>query len=297
MATEFDPEFNPPFSVVEPSRSPSPFVLGSPHSGRIYPASFLDASRLGNLAIRKSEDFLVDVIAETGVAHGMTLIHANFPRAYLDLNREPYELDPAMFEGKLPDHVNKKSLRVSSGLGTIARIVAEGEDIYRDKIPVEDGLRRVETLYKPYHEMLRNLLAKAHLHNGCAVLLDCHSMPSNEGMDGNERRADFVLGDRFGASCHPNVTSAAKIILENLGFHVTINRPYAGGFITEHYGRPGHGLHTLQIEINRALYMDEIRMTPSANFEALLRDMHHFFETMAQMDTSMLTVPVSIAAE
>jgi N-formylglutamate amidohydrolase len=297
MTFGFDAFSNKAFEVFEPEHHDTPFVLNSPHSGRVYPESFLQQSRLNNLSIRKSEDFLVDVLVAGGVDHGMPMLKANFPRAFLDVNREPYELDPKMVEGKLPDYANTRSIRVASGLGTIAKIVAEGEMIYAGKVPVEDALSRIEDIYRPYHAALRRLLAKTHVKFGYSVLIDCHSMPSNGGQASYATKPDFVLGDRFGSSCSASITHGAKNVLQQMGYNVEINKPYAGGFITEHYGRPHNGLHALQIEINRGLYMDEIRMLPNAGFDAFGEDMTVFFKQLTGLQWDDLHGSQPLAAE
>ena len=294
----FDPIDNPAFEVFSSKTYETPFVLNSPHSGRVYPDSFIEQSRLGSLRIRKSEDFMVDCLVEGCLELGIPLLKANFPRAFLDVNREPYELDQAMFSERLPDYVNVKSLRVGSGLGTIAKIVAEGEAIYSGKLSVEEGLLRVENIYRPYHAALRRLLAETHVNYGSAVLIDCHSMPSNSThLMINDRRPDFVLGDRFGSSCAPKITHCAKTILQQMGYIVEINKPYAGGFITEHSGRPDNGLHALQIEINRGLYMDELRIEQSADFDNFALDIKLFFKQLMGMELGDLNGNVPLAAE
>ncbi len=273
-------------------------MVNSPHSGRCYPRSFLEQSKLGNLRVRKSEDFMVDQLVSGCIDYDIPILRANFPRAFVDVNREPYELDPSMFNGKLPDYVNTKSLRVSSGLGTIARIVAEGEPIYAAPLSVEEGLERIEKFYRPYHAALRRLLAETHVVRGAAVLLDCHSMPSGAMPSGlTMRKPDFVLGDRYGSSCAPKIAHYAKMILQQMGYVVEVNKPYAGGFITEHYGRPESGLHALQIEINRGLYMDEVRIEPSANFEAFQVEMKIFFKQLVGLDLGELGGHIPLAAE
>jgi len=297
MSFGFDPVTNPAFEFFEPQSLTTLFVLNSPHSGRVYPASFLAQTRLGNLAVRKSEDFMVDMLIEGGTLQGIPLLKANFPRAFLDVNREPYELDPRMFEGSLPTYANTRSIRVTSGLGTVAKIVAEGEQIYTDKIPVEDGIGRIEEIYRPYHAKLRNMLAKTHVKFGAAVLLDCHSMPSNGAQAGYKTRPDFVLGDRFGSSCSPAITHSAKNLLQQMGYNVEINKPYAGGFITEHYGRPQNGLHALQIEINRGLYMDETRMLTNDRFNEFAADMSVFFKQLTGLQWDDLSGTQPLAAE
>lgn len=293
----FDPVTNPAFECLEPEVQTSHFVLNSPHSGRIYPSSFLEQSRLGNLSIRKSEDFMVDQLVLGGVEYGMALLKANFPRAFLDVNREPYELDPKMFEGELPSYANSKSIRVASGLGTIAKIVAEGEFIYSDKVPVDDCIARIEEIYRPYHSSLRHLLARTHVKFGCSVLLDCHSMPSSGLQLAHSGRPDFILGDRFGSSCAPSITHTVKELLQQMGYNVEVNKPYAGGFITEHYGRPNNGLHALQIEINRGLYMDEIRMVPNLAFDEFASDIKVFFKQLTGLQWQDLSGTQPLAAE
>ena len=227
----------------------------------------------------------------------MPVLNAVYPRAYLDVNREPFELDPSMFDGELPDQANTRSIRVSSGLGTIARIVSEGEEIYSRRLPASEALRRISQVYRPYHAALQNLLARTHVKFGLAVLLDFHSMPSCGGTPAQENRADIVLGDRYGSSCDPRILHHAKDALRNLGYRVDINRPYAGGFITEHYGRPFSGLHALQIEINRSLYMDEVRIARSRKFNDLVLDFNRFFAGFAELDLSGLEGSQPLAAE
>lgn len=293
----FDPLTNPAFECFEPDEQTSCFVLNSPHSGQVYPPSFLEQTRLGNLAVRKSEDFMVDRLVEGGIEFGMPLLKANFPRAFLDVNREPYELDPSMIEGTLPDYANTRSIRVSSGLGTIARIVAEGENIYSGKLHVDECLARIEGIYRPYHDALRRLLARTHVRFGSSVLIDCHSMPSNGLQFSGQMRPDFILGDRFGSSCAPFVTHTVKTLLQQMGYVVEVNKPYAGGFITEHYGRPQNGLHALQIEINRGIYMDEVRMVAKDTFDEFASDMRIFFRQLNGIQWQGLEGSRPLAAE
>jgi N-formylglutamate amidohydrolase len=257
-----------------------PFVFNSPHSGRHYPPEFLASACLDKHEIRRSEDLLVDALFEPVVKLGAPLMSAVYPRAYLDVNREPYELDPKMFAGRLPPFANIRSLRVAGGLGTIPRVVSDAANIYRGPLAVDEALGRIERIYRPYHDTLRHLLAQTHVAFGMAVLLDCHSMPSNIRGGPSRVRPDFVLGDRFGTSCMPELMDRATAILQGLGYTVCRNKPYAGGFITEHYGRPARGLHALQIEINRGLYMDEQRLAPHRGFERLSSDLAAFAEEL-----------------
>ncbi len=264
-------DLTPPYSLLRPEEQTTPVVLCSPHSGRVYPKAFLEASRLDAHTLRKSEDCFVDELFAPVVGLGAPLIAARFPRAYLDVNREPYELDPELFTGRLPDFANTQSARVVGGLGTIARIVADTEEIYRERLPIGVAFERIERLYRPFHSALAELLETTRKRFGMAVLVDCHSMPSASMGQPPGGRPHFVLGDRFGASCDARLTRFIRDILQGAGYDVQVNRPYAGGFITEHYGNPGHGVQSLQLEINRALYLDEATLTKNKDFPKLVR--------------------------
>jgi N-formylglutamate amidohydrolase len=268
-----DAELQPPFSVMRPDVQTAPFVWCSPHSGRIYPKAFLESVRLGPLDLRKSEDCYVDQLVGSVSRLGAPLLSAHFPRAYLDVNREPYELDPELFDQPLPDYANSKSARVVGGLGTIARIVADGEEIYAAPLRLPAALERIDRLYKPFHAALADLIDQTHRRFGYTVLIDCHSMPSSLMANSSGPRPDFVLGDRFGAACHSQLGSFVRDTLRGLGYEVHMNRPYAGGFITEHYGRPIRGIHALQLEINRGLYLDERTLEKTKGFVTLERDL------------------------
>ncbi len=264
-------ELTPAYTLEKPVEQLSPVVFCSPHSGRIYPKAFLESSRLDPHTLRKSEDCYVDELFKPVVALGAPLIAARFPRAYLDVNREPYELDPELFQGRLPAFANTQSARVVGGLGTIARIVADTEEIYRERLPIGAAFQRIERLYRPFHGALAELLESTRKRFGMAVLIDCHSMPSASMGQPPGGRPHFVLGDRFGASCDAKLTRFIRDMLQRTGFDVQINRPYAGGFITEHYGSPARGVHALQLEINRALYLDETTLSKSKDFPKLTR--------------------------
>src|SRR5215212_5522458 len=297
MRAAIDAEFDPPFLVHEPpGRQRSPFVFNAPHAGVIYPHAFLAASRLDALTLRRSEDAFVDRLFAGVLSLGAPLMTACFPRAYLDLNREPYELDARMFDGRLPSFVNTRSMRVAGGLGTVPRIVADGQEIYRGRLSVDEALRRIEWLYKPYHRMLRQLVSRTAATFGHTVLIDCHSMPSTSASREDGVKADIVLGDRYGTSCVGILTDLVDAALRSKGYSVTRNKPYAGGFITEHYGEPALGRHALQVEINRALYMDERTITKRPGFATLARDLAYVFATVTRELDGELT-PRRIAAE
>jgi N-formylglutamate amidohydrolase len=289
-------ELDPPFEVLEPAEWRGPLVFNSPHSGCVYPTAFLTSSRLDMGALRRSEDTFVDELFQRVVPRGHPLMRAHFPRCYVDVNREPYELDPRMFEGRLPSFANTRSMRVAGGLGTVARVVGDAQEIYGERIPVDDALRRIEALYKPYHRTLRRLITRVHRDFGAAVLVDCHSMPSAAGSKDERPRSDLVLGDRYGTSCTAIIADVVETTLRALGYSVSRNKPYAGGFITEHYGNPAAGLHAVQLELNRALYMDERRYTRTASFERVARDMETLAARMAEIPVEELR-PYRAAAE
>ena len=266
-------ELDPPFEIHEPAEWAGPVLFNSPHSGAVYPREFLAAARLDIATLRRSEDSFVDDLIGGVVARGYPMMRAHFPRCFVDVNREPYELDPRMFDGRLPSFANTRSMRVAGGLGTVARVVGDAQEIYDQRIPVDDALRRIESLYKPYHRALRRLFTKMHRQYGAAVLVDCHSMPSSTGNKDERTRPEFVLGDRYGTSCTGVVTECVETTLRACGYTVSRNKPYAGGFITEHYGNPAAGLHTILLEINRALYMDERRYDRASGFAGLAVDL------------------------
>ena len=260
------------FEILAPSAWTAPAVFNSPHSGSQYPADLLRMTRLSHAALRKSEDCYIDELFLSCVEHGAPLLRALAPRAYIDLNREAYEFDPRMFACELPGYMNTSSPRVAGGLGTIPRLVAEGEEIYRERLSLADALARVETIYRPYHRTLNALLDEVLNTIGSVLLLDCHSMPSNATnfiSPPHQTSVDVVIGDRYEASCPAEITGFVEDLLRAQGLRVVRNKPYAGGFITQNYGSPTLGRNALQIEINRGLYMDELRLEKNVNFTAL----------------------------
>ncbi len=276
--------FDPPFEVVEPDMLRAPLVFSSPHSGRVYPDAFIERSRLDPHRLRKSEDCFVDEIFLDSVDFGVPLLRAHFPRAFLDVNREPYELDPVMFADPLPDYVNTGSVRVAGGLGTIARVVSDTEEIYTERLTFAEADARIRTLHKPYHARLRELLQRARNVFGAVVLVDCHSMPStvpNSSTDGSSR-PDFILGDRYGSACSGAIVDFVEQRLRDLGYSVSRNRPYAGGYITQFYGQPSRAVHALQLEVNRSLYMDEDALAKHGGFYRLIEDVQALVSSLLE---------------
>ncbi|HTW29625.1 MAG TPA: N-formylglutamate amidohydrolase [Acetobacteraceae bacterium] len=277
----------PPFGLLRPTLQAAPIILASPHSGRDYPDAFIEAARLDRLALRRSEDGFVDELFAGAVEHGVPLLRATFPRAYCDPNREAWELDPAMFEDELPAWVNTSSPRVGAGLGTIARVVASGEAIYRRKLHFAEAEARVRDCWQPYHDALGGLIAETRRRFGACLLIDCHSMPSGH-VNRRDVTPDFVLGDVHGTACAPRITRLVEQTLRELGYSIRRNDPYAGGYVTRHYGRPREGTHALQIELARPLYMDEGRMEKLPRFAQVQRDLSTLIANLVAAAPSLL---------
>ena len=294
--TRFDGELSPPFEILEPAAWRAPIIFNSPHSGSAYPDAFLRVSRIDLPALRRSEDSFMDELIGGLSDRGFAVVRVHFPRSYVDVNREPYELDPRMFAGRLPSFANTRSMRVAGGLGTIPRVVGDGQEIYRERLAVDDALSRIETLYKPYHRALRRLINRVHQSFGTAVLVDCHSMPSIGVSRDEPRRPDVVIGDRYGTSCAPLLPDRVEQTMGRLGYSVGRNKPYAGGFITEHYGNPASGLHVVQLELNRAVYMDERRREKGPRFAQVVADFAALADALATVPLDDLG-PFQAAAE
>src|ERR1700761_6603712 len=293
---KLDGELSPPFEIVEPATWRAPIIFNSPHSGSVYPDDFLEASRIDLASLRRSEDSFMDELIEGLSGRGFPIVTVNFPRSYVDVNREPYELDPRMFLGRLPSFANTRSMRVAGGLGTIPRVVGDGQEIYRERLAVDDALARIETLYKPYHRALRRLIHRVPQSCGTFVVVDCHSMPSIGVSRDEPRRPDMVIGDRYGTSCAAQLPEMVEETMSRLGYSVGRNKPYAGGFITEHYGNPASGLHTIQLELNRAVYMDERRRERGPRFAQVAADFMTLAEALAAAPLGDLG-PFQAAAE
>jgi N-formylglutamate amidohydrolase len=265
------------------SDAPAPFVfqhathqrgllLASPHSGRHYPADLVSTSRLDATALRRSEDAFMDQLIGAGPELGMDLLTASYARAYVDVNRDPAELDPALFHDS-PLAIAKPSARVQAGLGVLPRVVGVGLDIYPRRISYDDALSRIRAIHVPYHASLSQQLVETKRRHGFAVLLDWHSMPSGAVLNARSHNGRssprVVLGDLNGCACAPQVTEAVLHAFERRGFPVSVNDPYAGGYTTQRYGRPQDGIHVVQVELDRTLYMDELRIKPNGGFAGL----------------------------
>lgn len=263
------------YQLIHPERRTTSVVFASPHSGRDYPWNFIRRTNLNEHSVRSSEDAFVDQLFDCAPQFGAPFLKAGAPRAFVDLNRSADELDPALIDGAQRQGHNP---RVASGLGVVPRVVANGKAIYSGKITMAEAERRIETYWRPYHDALQAQLDQAHLMFGQAILIDCHSMP-HEAMDAvarsGVRRPEVVLGDRFGAAADEAIVDRVEAAFAEAGLVVTRNTPFAGAYITQHYGRPMRGRHAVQIEIDRALYMNEQLIRPNGNFQnfrELLKD-------------------------
>lgn len=256
------------YDLTLPGMRSTSVVFASPHSGRDYPLAFLRRSTLDEHTIRSSEDAFVDELFDAAPIHGAPLLSARAPRAYLDLNRSTDELDPALIEGIRSTAHNP---RVTSGLGVIPRVVANGRAIYRGKIPLDEARTRIRDHWVPYHERLASLMEESLATFGEAILIDCHSMP-HEAIENishpNGFRPDVVLGDRFGASARGEIMDRVEAAFAGAGLRVIRNAPFAGAYTAQHYGRPSRRQHVVQVEIDRALYMNERTIRPNANYTA-----------------------------
>lgn len=259
------------YQLFRPLRQETPVIFASPHSGRDYPQAFLAQSVLDPRLIRSSEDAFVEELFAPALHYGAPLLAARAPRAFVDFNRAPDELDPALIEGIQRAPHNP---RVSSGLGVIPRVVSGARAIYRGKLPLAEAERRITQYWHPYHRALRDLMEDTHATFGQVILIDCHSMP-HEAVDSqarhNQIRPDVVLGDRFGAAAAPEVVARIEAAFVAAGLRVARNTPFAGAFVAQTYGRPSTGRHVVQIEIDRALYMDEARIEPLPRFDRFRR--------------------------
>ena len=284
------------FRITMPARQTAPILVASPHSGRNYTAEFVGSSRLSFEALRRSEDSFVDELFAGATEAGIPLLQADFPRVFCDVNREAWELDPAMFADPLPPWCNTSSARVSAGFVTIARLVSSGEPIYRNRLAFAEAEQRIQNCWQPYHQALAQLIDSTRASQGACLLLDAHSMPSQTGEPRRRqwRRTDpapdpdFVLGDAFGTSCAQPIIQFTERFLRGRGFRVRRNDPYAGGYVTRHYGRPSSRVHVLQIEICRSLYMDEQHFEKLTDFPQIKSDVTAMLTALAAAAPDLL---------
>ncbi len=272
--------------IHEPAEITSPVVFASPHSGRVYPADMMARAQVDGQVLRSSEDAYIDLLLGAAPAFGAPFVTTEVPRAYVDFNRAADELDPALIEGAPRAGLNP---RIASGLGVLARVVSNGRAIYRGKLPLAEAERRIARYWVPYHAGLGALIEAQRARFGQVLLCDMHSMP-HEALSGYTARGgarpDIVVGDRWGASASGGVVEQIEEVLREAGFRVARNAPFAGAYVTQRYGRPSQGMHAVQIEIDRALYLDERRVEPLPDFEG-------FRQLMARVIGQLAALPLA----
>lgn len=290
-----DSPLAPGFTVTGTASPPAPLVLASPHSGRDYPPAFLAQTRLTIAQLRRAEDaFVAELLA--GVIEGVPLVAARYGRPWLDLNRGPDELDPAMFVDPLDAHPAQASERVQAGLGVLPRIAAQGLDIYPSRVRAADAAARIAAVHGPYHATIAGLIETARCEHGFAVLLDCHSMPTPPPVNGGAPQ--IVLGDLHGSAASERLVERIERHFRGAGLRVARNNPYAGGYTTAWHGRPAHGVHAVQIEIDRALYMDPARLVRHMGFDRIAALLASLVRMLAAEAPSLgLAPPLACAAE
>ncbi len=259
--------YEPGIELFRPETPAGPLILASPHSGRIYPEALLERSSLPLRKLRQNEDCYIDQILGFARHMDIPFISALFPRCFVDVNRDASELP----QDWLDRDEAIGTARAEIGLGVIPTIIAEKTPIYNRPLKAKDAMPRLDALYHPYHQALAGLINDALQSFGQALLLDCHSMPGFTQL--GQRRADIVLGDRHGISCRPETISRLEVLLKARGYSVTRNHPYAGGYVTSHYGRPENNVEVIQIEINKDLYLNPVSFARKPGYARLTNDL------------------------
>ncbi|MBL0142192.1 MAG: N-formylglutamate amidohydrolase [Betaproteobacteria bacterium] len=266
---------------IAPAVDPVPVVLDSPHSGTTYPEDFQPAVPMN--ALRKAEDAFVDELYACGPRHGAMLIAARFPRSYIDPNRSFLDIDSSLLDAPWPGPA-AATRKTELGIGLIWRVLDTGEAIYARKLSVEEVRRRIADFHQPYQKAVKDALDTAHAHFGSVWHLNCHSMPalssaiSEEGP--GKPRADFVLGDRDGTTCEPGFTALVKAVLSDMGYDVKVNDPYKGVELVRAFSDSQAGRHSLQVEVNRRLYMDEHTGEKTPGYARLARDIERMVKAV-----------------
>ena len=281
----------PPFRRLGPEQPASPVILSVPHAGRAYSDALLASARLSRARLETLEDRLVDRLVWRAVEAGALALIADAPRAEIDLNRDEREIDPAMILPRPHPSKTLESPRTRGGLGLIPARIAGAGAIWRQRIHAVELARRLEGIYRPYHAALDTALREARARFGIAILLDCHSMPPRTGEAG---QAMIVLGDRHGRSIAPDLADAAERAARQAGFRAARNAPYAGGHITERHGRPAAGIHALQLEIDRSLYLAPDMRSPGAGFDRVAQ---LIAAVAGALSAAAIEPPQAIAAE
>ena len=264
--------FGPAVDILRPDVWRAGVIFASPHSGSLYPESFTARAAVPLTELRRNEDAFIDKLFSPAATFGAPLLSARFPRCFVDVNRAPDELPEAWLnEKELRDTRTQPTVRANAGLGVVPTKLSETTDIYKKPLNPRFVRARLVSLYQPYHDALQGLVTESSLEFGHSLLIDCHSMPGFAPM--GSRRPDIILGDRFGVSCHPETIAAIEVAFRSLNYTVARNYPYAGGYVTSHYGKPMSGIETLQIEINRDLYLNPVTLKPKRSYDRLAENL------------------------
>ncbi|CAI3941520.1 N-formylglutamate amidohydrolase (HutG) [Commensalibacter communis] len=286
-----NPPFSEPFLIQRPHTTPSyPILISSPHSGMEYDSHLLSLCRLSLDELRKSEDSYVNLLLEHVSQYGVTFLQTCLPRIFCDLNREAWELDPDLFKEPLPEWCHTNSPQVKRGLGTVHKISNNGKQIYKYYLSFPKIKQRIETYWFSYHQQIQGFIQKNCEGNGGCIILDIHSMPSMPKR--NPYYADIVLGDGFSLTCSPTLINNSQKFFTDKGLKVSKNIPYAGGYITRHYGNPHQNVHVMQIEINKSLYMDEDSFELHNGFSKLQSILDEYVQWVCAEQSTILKLEI-----
>ena len=264
--------FGSAVDILRPDVWRAGVIFASPHSGQLYPEGFTARAAVPLTELRRNEDAFIDKLFSSAATFGAPLLSARFPRCFVDVNRAPDELPEAWLnEKELRDASTQPTVRANAGLGVVPTKLSETRDIYKKPLNPRFVRARLVSLYQPYHDALQGLVTESSLEFGHSLLIDCHSMPGFAPM--GSRRPDIILGDRFGVSCHPETIAAIEAAFRSLNYTVARNYPYAGGYVTSHYGKPMSGIETLQIEVNRDLYLNPVTLRPKRSYDRLAENL------------------------
>ena len=273
-------KFYPPAVIKRAEEWKSGIIFASAHSGSIYPDAFIERTDLAIKQLRRNEDAFITNLFSPAPDLGAPLIEANFPRCFVDVNRASNEL-PSFWQtdGKII------SSRAEIGMGVVPTMLSETINIYSEPLSLTAAKIRIKDLYHPYHDALLGLIDEALSLFGKVLLIDCHSMPGFNSM--GSRRSDIILGDRFGKSCSSEIVMLIEKLFQDLGYSVSRNYPYAGGFVTKHYGKPYESANALQIEINRDLYLNPITLDKKPGFTALAKNISIIINSIIKEVTAL----------
>lgn len=269
------------FALYGPTIPDRPIIISVPHAGRAYGDDLLSAARVSADALRRLEDRWVDILAHPLIARGFSVIVARTPRAMIDLNRHEREIDPGMIADLPRDATLQSSVKLRGGLGLFPRRMAGANELWRHPMSWAEACRRIDDVHRPYHAAVARMLAAARAAHGHAILIDLHSMPPLPPPAAGQTAPDMVLGDRFGRSASSRLMTLAADVATSHGLNVAQNHPYAGDHMIDRHGRPEHGMHAIQLEIDRTLYLDAALDQPGHGVMRMRTIIGHMVEALA----------------